>query len=597
MLLRLLDTNTRIEYEKSDVELNPIPSNKRFITGNINLTKSNFSSITNRLPDDPNSKKEHWAAATFSDFLNYSLALHLMRDISRLHKLQPQGSSLQFLTQNMEQGHKENFVKLLSEADCWNGYLLDCKTWDEVESKMEGRLIAYRNFFNFNSRNLPQDIETSRTEVGIPIAELAQKLRESKIIPDDCQVYFKIDQMEELYEIEKESGYGNVFRQVINRALARRDGRIAYRIGTRHYAWSNDIKVWGTSAHLEEMRDYSVIDIDEILRNRENSEKRFSKFAEDVFRRRLTVAGFQTGSRPLKNVFGTTPNPTDRAREFTKNRTFIRLPKNWAPEWIEALEKLGNEDPLDAKLGEVWLRQKAQQKAEVHLDGIRAASFDWREKKWWCKERREAAVMQIASSMGQNMIWYGERHIIDLSGWNILVFMSICRTIWSGWLRKHTHKELHNIDVPEIDRETQKVGIYEASKMWFDKLQEGQEGHRRGDFIFELGEWFVRRLKNDKSLSYPGHNGFSFLKTEFKIDNETTQLIRVCRDYGDLIESDHTSKTRTGSRIKWYLNPILCPYFGLPHVRTKEPIYTSLNDLFKDPIKSSEKVTRDLFEV
>ena len=595
MLLRLLDTNTMAAYAKS-TEISPVPENRKFITGNINLTRSNFSAITNRFLDTVTKDDKLWAVATFSDFLNYTLALNLMRDIHWLNQQQQQDDELQILRLKMESSYKKVFVKSLSEADCWNGYLRDCKSWLEVEEKMEERLVAYRRYFNFNIQDLPDEIETSRTEVGVPLAELAQILRDSKIIPIDCQVYLKIDQIEELYEIERESGYGDVFRQVINRALAQRDGRIAYRLGTRHYAWSSQTKVWGTTAHLEEMRDYSVIDIDEMLRKHENSKNNFRTFAEDVFKRRLTVAGFETSPNPLTDIFGPTGNPFDRAREITFKRTKMNLPHNWAEEWITVLKTLSQENPLDAKLGEVWLRQKTQQKAKVHLDGSKSRSFDWREKKWWCKERHEAAIMQIASESGQNMIWYGKRHIIDLSGWNILAFMSICRTIWSGWLRKHTDDELHNISVPTMDREVQKVGIYEASKMWVDKLHEGQEGDRRRDFIFKLAEWFVRRLKNDKSLSYPGCNGFSLLKTEYESNNETTHLIRVCKDYGDLIESDHTSKTPTGRRIKWYLNPILCPYFGLPHVRTKEPIYTTLDDLLEGPAKSQDNITKDLFE-
>ena len=569
---------------------------ENFITGKINLTRSNFSAITNRLLSKINTENRHWAAATFSDFLNYTLALNLLRDISWLYHKQLQDNKYQILAINMERTNKNKFVKFLSAADCWNGYLRGCKTWSGIEEKIEERLVAYRRFFNFNTHVLPDEIETSRTEIGVPLAELAQNLRHAKIIPHDCQVYFKIDQIEELYEIERESGYGDVFRQVINRALAQRDGRIAYRLGTRHYAWSNQTKVWGTTAQLEEMRDYSVIDIDEMLRKHENSRNIFSKFAEDVFKRRLSVAGFQNNTNTLKNVFGPTAKPSDRAREITKKRTSMRLPKNWAPEWKAALKKLGEEDPLDSKLGEVWLRQKIQQEAKVYLDGTMSDSFGWRERKWWCKERHEAALFQIASETGQNMNWYGKRHIIDLSGWNILAFMSICRTIWSGWLRKQTDEELRNINIPQIEKEVQKVGIYEASKMWIDKLREGQEGDKRRAFIFKLGEWFVSSIKNDKSLSYPGHNGFSLLKTEFETDNETTRLIRVCRDYGNLIESDHTPKTHSGSRVKWYLNPILCPYFGLTHVRTKEPIYTTLDGLFKGTPNFPEKVTQDLFE-
>lgn len=595
MLLRLLDANTKVAFAKSG-ESSPIPENRKFVTGNINLTRSNFSAITNRFLDVATKENKRWAAATFSDFLNYTLALNLMKDINWLDGQQRQNDRLEILTLNMETGRLKRFVKSLSEAECWNEYLGGCKTWLEVEEKMEKRLVTYRRYFNFNIQDLPSEVEASRTEVGVPLAELAQNLRDTEIIPSDCQVFLKIDQIEELYEIERESGYGDVFRQVINRALAQRDERTAYRLGTRHYAWSNQTKVWGTSAHLEEMRDYSVIDIDEILRKHENLNNNFSTFAEDVFKRRLTVAGFKTKSSPLSDVFGLTGKPSDRAKEITNKRTKMHFPDDWAPEWVTTLKKLGKKDPLEAKLGEVWLRQKSQQEARVHLDGSKSSSFSWQEKEWWCKERHEAAIMQIASETGQNMIWYGKRHIIDLSGWNILAFMSICRTIWSGWLRKRTDEELLDIEFPTMDKEVQKVGIYEASKMWVDKLHEGQEGDRRRDFIFKLAEWFLRSLKKDKSLSYPGYNGFSLLKTEYEINNETTSLIRVCKDYGDLIESDHTSKAPTGRRIKWYLNPILCPYFGLPHIRTKEPIYTSLDDLLKGPAHSQERITKDLFE-
>ena len=162
-------------------------------------------------------------------------------------------------------------------------------------------------------------------------------------------------------------------------ALARRDKRIAYRLGTRHYSWSNHTKVWGTNARLEEMRDYSVIDIDEMLKKHENTKNTFTKFAVDVFKRRLKVAGFQTNTRPLKSIFGSTGSASERAKEFTKKRTSMRLPENWAPEWKSALEKLAHKDPLDAKLGEVWLRQKAQQEARVYLDGSLSESFIWQE--------------------------------------------------------------------------------------------------------------------------------------------------------------------------------------------------------------------------
>jgi len=54
-------------------------------------------------------------------------------------------------------------------------------------------------------------------------------------------------------------------------------------------------------------------------------------------------------------------------------------------------------------------------------------------------------------------------------------------------------------------------------------------------------------------------------------------------DYGDLLEGTHTTKNKDRApRLKWYLNPLLCPYFRIPYIRTKEPVYTNLVTLAKE---------------
>ena len=337
-------------------------------------------------------------------------------------------------------------------------------------------------------------------------------------------------------------------------------------------------------------------------------DKAFRNFAEDVFRRRLIVAGFdraRSSETPLVDVFGKTPTAEERARQISMTPPKIKrsIPSEWAQEWKDLFMELRSNNPLEAKLGEAWLRQKQQKTSQIWLDKNAAKKMPWTPRKWWKKERNEVALMQLASEAGQTMAWFGERHIIDLSGWNILAFMSICRTIWSGWIRGQSDENLEGTRMPEIDNAEQIVGIYEASKMWVDKLREGHDGDRRREFILRLGEWFVSQLKADKALSNPGHNGFSLLRSEFEKTDELLNVIRKCRDYGDLIESTHTPKNQSGARLKWYLNPILCPYFGLPHVRTKEPIYTRLAEL-KSKTSSHPKfssvpedsATLDLFE-
>ena len=160
--------------------------------------------------------------------------------------------------------------------------------------------------------------------------------------------------------------------------------------------------------------------------------------------------------------------------------------------------------------------------------------------------------------------------------------MSLCRAIWAAWLRGTSDDELRTIHLPRIDRGAQIIGIYEASRAWCDKLKEGADGENRTKFITALGSWFSQRIRHDKALSNPGHNGISLLQSEFEEHNFITDLIRNCRDNGDLIESIHTTKNPDAKpRIKWYLNPLLCPCFRIPHIRTKEPIYSTTGELQK----------------
>ena len=436
---------------------------------------------------------------------------------------------------------------------------------------------------------MPQNIVSSKTEIGIPISELAKCLRGSGILRDDCLVYFKIDQHEEVFELERKTGLEDVFRKLINKALAGRDPSHAYRIGTRHYSWTNNIGIWGTTAVLEEGRDYSVIDIDRLFGRKENpgiGDKAFRSFCEDVFKRRLKANEFcisNISKHPIRQVFGQTPSTKKRAMEFATpiSKQRYQFPDYWSPELKSFFCELRESDPLDAKLGEAWLRQKSQLDSKIYLDFELIQTKPWQSKLWWKKERNEVAIMQLAAETSQNLSWWGERHIVDLSGGNILAFMSICRFIWSSWIRKQNYEQLELDDIPKIGKSEQKVGIYEASTMWVEKLREGQFGDRRQDFVMTIGSWLQGKLKSDKSITYPGHNGFSILRSEFMLQNPLTHILQECRDYGSLRESDHTSKERSGRRVKWYLNPILCPYFGIPHVRTKEPVYTSLVNLEK----------------
>lgn len=587
MLLSLLNTKTRIAYARAREDY-PVPEKyKLFIAAGIHLIRDNARIVASRLSEIPAEKRREWAATTFADYINYLLVEDLLRNIALLASEQEKDGVLKseiLISWNIKS--KARFLKLIKSSDAWFGYLDDCETVESVVSKITQRLIEYRRYFNFNCDILDPSIEKSRTHIGEPAAIIADSLRSAGVIPEKALVFLRIDQHEELYELEKSSNNANIFRQVINQALAMRDGRVAYRVGTRHYAWSTDISVWGSGAHLENMRDYSTVDIDEMFRRKEKrlENAEFRDFAEDVFKRRLSTYGFDLDQHEkslLNKVFGSTLSPSARARAYVKKKSStLQIPEDWSNAWRLALERLWQTDPLDAKLGEIWLRQKAQQSSNIHkLDDV-DSYLGWSDRIYWKKERNEAALVQIAGDAREMLIWSGEKHIVGLSGYNILAFMTICRAIWAAWLRSTPDDELSKTYLPVIGMDKQIIGINEASRIWAEKLKEGTDGDRRQLFINALGSWFSTKIRSDKSLSNPGHNGISLYKTDFNNNSNIANIIRSCRDHGDLIESDHTTKLSDGKpRIKWYLNPLLSPHFRIPHIRTKEPIYTTIQEL------------------
>lgn len=588
MLLSLLNTKTRVAYERSQ-EKYPAPDRyKRFISAGTHLIRDNVRIVTSRLSEISDSRRYDWATTTFSDYLNYVILRDLLRNLIYLYEEQQKDGVLKdCVPVDLSKDKTTSFIKSIIKNDCWYGYLDKCDSLDDIINIIDTRLSSYRRFFNFNSDELDNQIETSKTDIGEPIAVFSEYLRDFGLIPKDTLVYIRIDQHEELYQLEQASGYANAFRKVINRALAMRDYRVAYRIGTRHYAWSNDIAVWGSGADLEHMRDYSFIDIDDLLKRHEHGSSgvKFTDFAEDVFYRRLSAYGFDINQNQkhdlLDDIFGKTLPPSERARLYTKSKKCkLKIPENWSAEWRALLEKLWEENPLDAKLGILWLNQRKQQDEKHYLSHTPDKLTGWRNKPYWIKERNEAALIQLAGDTNEMLIWSGKRHIVDLAGWNILAFMTICRSIWGAWLRYTPDDELRKVHLPRISIDQQVIGIHDASRLWADKLKEGTGGDQRFKFINSVGSWISFRIRSDKALSYPGHTGFSLDRIEFETKCPIVHIIKSCRDQGDLIESEHTTKNTNGKpRIKWYLNPLLCPYFRIPHIRTKEPIYTSLEEL------------------
>ncbi|WP_369934504.1 hypothetical protein [Xanthomonas tesorieronis] len=586
MLLGLLATSTRVAYARSG-EQYPSPKDMPpFIAAGTNVIRDNVQIITSRLDEVSSASRESWLAATFADYLNYILVEDLLGNIEYLNREQAKDGVLSdVIVLDWSSEAQSRALEALKASDVWSGYFDNCETMGDFSKSVSQRLVLYRRYFNFNSE-LDDKVAKSKTQIAEPIACLAECLRQAGVIPANASVFLRIDQHEELHALEQKTRNSGVFRRVINRALALRDKRVSYRVGTRHYAWSDELKIWGSGAPLENLRDYTVIDIDDILRRRENSShSAFNDFAEDVLRRRLLAHGYEgvPESNVIRSIFGSSIAPSERAKIYARNRDFSGFGAELRSDsWNKKLSRIWSESPLDAKLGDAWLRQRNQVAKGVGLKNADEIGEPWldSDREWWRKERNELALMQIAGDARQSLIWCGDRQFVSLAGWNILAFMSICQKTWSAWLRKSALNGVEDRSVPAIDIESQTIGVLDASKEWMDKIREGSDGEDRRKIIDALGRWFGRVLRADKAMSYPGHNGISLTEEDFLSGGAISKLIKECRDHGDLIESSHTTKSGDGlARIKWYLNPVLCPYFRIPHIRTKEPIYTTVDQI------------------
>lgn len=290
MLLNLLSTNTRIAYEKSGEKYPWAGNGTTFIAAGIHLIRDNAKIIASRLSEIPEDRRESWAAATFADYVNYVLFLDMLFNVDLLAKEQAKNGCLKSQIEiKLSDEAEQKFVKKLSVSNALFGYFSQCESLDDILKRVVDRLQAYRRYFNFHHENLDKDVEQTKTVIGEPMIVLAEALRDTGIIPSETLFFLRIDQHEELYALERTSKYGDIFRKVINGLLALRDSRVSYRVGTRYYAWSEEVGIWGSGATLEHMRDYIYINLDDVFKRPESKRvgTPFDNFSEDVFRRRV----------------------------------------------------------------------------------------------------------------------------------------------------------------------------------------------------------------------------------------------------------------------------------------------------------------------
>ncbi len=591
MLLNLLRPESRLAYARADIEF-PLPvESSRFVGAGINLRKCGALEFAQHLEKDTDKREVQELQLLFADFTNCLVVIDLISSVKKLID----ANNKKVLTEvgvDRSKGNLDKFSRLIASEQCWFGALDGVETLDQLTEKLAWRIAQYRRFINLNIPEMPRDICERKTVIGDPILKTAQALRTAGVLAEDTKVFIRIDQYEQLTTLNVlGTAYGTGCQQIIHKALAARDGRVSYRIGTRRHGWPTPPVIFKTDDVLELKRDFDVIDMDEMFRRKENARTWiFPKFACDIFERRLKGSEFDLGQTPtLLDAMGPSLKPLERANRYFYNvdtrvkiieKAVATLPESIAPVWKEYVTLIGQGNLLAAWLCCAWIRQKSAVKKSAlppqppPIDG----AIPWASQPYWQKERIHQALMQIASANRQAVMWSGEDDILNLCGGHLLIFLFLLQHIWDAWLRDKRGLVDGAFKFP-IDDDVQIQGIMEASVEWRSKQIEGANARQRKTFVDTLGEHFYKSLIDDKAMSYPGANGISVAVADLDSSPEISTFLREAASYGDIFAAPHTSKKKGEKRTKYYLAPIFSPFFRIPAVHTKEPEYVKLDSV------------------
>lgn len=592
MLLNLLRPELRLAYHRSGVPF-PVPVRAaQFIGAGINLRKCGILEFAQLLEKNISPKQFQELSLLFADFFNYWIVADLIESILLFFQTEQQdvykAVGLKGTSANLD-----DFAKKLAADECWFGALDGVSTLATLKLKISERISGYRRYLNLNVDELPVSITETKTVVGDPILKTVDALRAAGVLDGKTKIFVRIDQYEQLTTLNVAgTHYGAACQQLIHKALGARDGRVSYRIGTRTHGWDERPAIYRTNDVLERKRDFDIHDMDEMFRRRENSATWwFPEFANDIFSRRIKGSEYASGtsSPTLSSVLGKSLASSDRAESYVSNpesrRRLINtavagLPAETPVEWTKYIKELATEDVLSAWLTCAWVRQKIvpRKGAPSRSAPPVEKTLPWVTKPYWQKERVQLGLMQLASANRQAPMWSGETDVLSLSDGQILLFLFVLQHIWDAWLRDRRGDRNEDFGFP-IKQEVQSQGVREASNEWRSKQTEGPNAFKRKAFVDVLGEHFYVKLTNDKSMSNPGANGFSLENGELSVSEDVKDFLMDAVSYGDLVEAAHTSKKKGERRTKYYLTPILSPYFRIPSVHTKEPEYVTVKEI------------------
>ena len=560
----------------------PIKLLPAFFGISINLTRVGVSAFGRRsVAKSFGRDDEFYDASAAADFINHYLFREFTSGLKFLREAK--GRSLREWLQIDRECLSDDWIfPKLSKWSAWFDYYRGAKTLEELSERCTARLEVWRSFLNANIDKVPDSVWSTKSSDTVPLHEMGNLLEllgggGGKKLP----LFVVIDQYEELPKLNRP--FGIVLQRIVNTLVKARDPVVFYKIGARTYDWGKELRVWGSDSPIEVRRDYVVVDLGDVLMRKENSNGwLFPKLATDVAYRRLTVQGhFKVRRSQIEDMLGPWSPEKEAGLYFrNKNRRVAVIPKISESVRGRIIAICGKHaSPLQLRLASAWAIEQIQKRVPESVILSKLSGRPW-SRQWWAKERKEIALIQIASFANQKRLYFGWNTVLYLSGANISAFLMICSEIWDS----ATRMDVSPLRRKALPYRVQSDGIWNASKNWYERDKiENAGGTRRYQVVNNLGSAIGDFVVRDLGISNPGHTGFSLRETDLFNSQEGQQVALFLNEavsWAVFEERRHKSKQREGAaRRKWYLHPLISPTFSVPFRRVKEPFYAAIDQV------------------
>jgi hypothetical protein len=550
----------------------------------VNLVRANFHVFGRRAVQNtiPGMDATEVNAVCAGDYLTHYLFHELVKGLMFL--VSPEGSKFALWLRINPESLKKSIAEI-EGWDAWFGYYTGRKSLADLFRRSFERLNEWRRFLNANVDELSDELWTTKASMEQCLHLMGQLLRRVGSDNTIPQLFVVIDQYEALPELN--ARHGPHLQRIVNSLLKGRDPCVSYKIGARTYDWGRELRIWGAQSRIEVQRDYSITNLSDLLmRNENNKSWLFSRFARDVAMRRLADKGYHARAGQLEQSFQKWNADIESCMYFKTPRRLIQavgpVPDDVKHHILKACGP--NPSPLDVRLAGAWFLQRRKRGVPQHellrmLSEISSQEEAPWHHKWWRKERVGVALLQLASRTNQKRLYYGWKTMVELSGANITSFLLLCAEVWD------TASKLNIEFLAGLPEAVQTSAVYDAAEKWRNRdRNENVGGRERYEILTRLGFAVHESLIGDYAISNPGHSGFSIREADFRLGDDADRVLTLLQNavsWAILEERPHTSKQQESARRKYYLHPLLSPVFAIPHTRVKEPLYASIEDLFR----------------